>query len=672
MGMAEYLASEDLVDDESELAAERLARGTRLGRYELLLPIAKGGMARVWAARQHGQRGFTKVVAIKTILPHLARDPEFERMFLDEARIASMVHHPNVCEIYELGEEGRVLYLAMEWVNGESLAHVLKVSGECRPLDPRVVARIVSDTCAGLNAAHNLETDDGEPLGVVHRDVSPHNILVSADGHVKVADFGVAKALGQSHSSTSAGQLKGKINYMAPEQVTGAAIDRRSDLFSLGCVLYEATTGLQPFRGEGDHQVMHRLLKGDVEPPSRIVDGYPPELEHIVLKALSSDPDGRYPSADRMRMALEEWLSAGPMVTEMHVSGAVRARVGAILDKRRERIRAAQTSVERVDVGNDPPLVEALTPSGRGRSGSGIIQAGVLGPSSRRPPDFPPPPQSSPSHPPISRMSGTHAPAPTPPPPPPQMTAGRGGQLARTLPLGGAPPGMPNKLTPQTPTPPRPPPLPPPSYQPMFDAQIEGGRPPLPSFAPVDDPSGSHSHSRPVQMPPASGRPATSGNGADAGEPAHVMLAALLGLVALVAAAAIGFFLWRARHPAMSAVPPTPMATLAAPAQTSTRAPAPAPTDTAITVELVEPVVFVVTPDDAILVVDGVAQPAGVRTVARRPGRSVTVIVRAAEHEDAQVQIDDQLTNKMVAIKLTSTRRHREGKRTDPLPANPY
>src|SRR5215471_7965154 len=130
-GMAELLRETDLIDDESELAAERLARGTRLGRYELLLPIAKGGMARVWAARQHGQRGFTKLVAIKTILPHLARSGEFERMFLDEARIASMVHHPNVCEIYELGEEGRVLYLAMEWVMGESLAHVLRVSGSC-------------------------------------------------------------------------------------------------------------------------------------------------------------------------------------------------------------------------------------------------------------------------------------------------------------------------------------------------------------------------------------------------------------------------------------------------------------------------------------------------------------------------------------------------------------
>src|SRR4051794_8874792 len=160
--MAELLASDLLEDDASELAAEHLARGVRLGRYELLVPIAKGGMARVWAARQHGQRGFTKLVALKTILPHLARDQEFERMFLDEARIASLIQHPNVCTIYELGEEGTVLYLAMEWVHGSSLAHLLRPvpSGtrapdaapiKAEPLDPRVVARIVSDACAGLH-----------------------------------------------------------------------------------------------------------------------------------------------------------------------------------------------------------------------------------------------------------------------------------------------------------------------------------------------------------------------------------------------------------------------------------------------------------------------------------------------------------------------------------------
>src|SRR5579872_6472081 len=217
--MVEVLAPEDLVEDWNDLSTSDLGPGARLGRYELLLPIAYGGMARVWAARQHGQRGFSKTVAIKTILPHLAHNPEFEKMFLDEARIAAGVHHPNVTEIYDLGEEGRVLYLAMEWVNGDSLVHLLRgMQGKTsQPIEPRIAARIIADACAGLHAAHELTDDDGRLLNVVHRDVSPHNILVSLEGTVKMTDFGVAKALGQTHQETAAGQVKGKVAYMAPE-----------------------------------------------------------------------------------------------------------------------------------------------------------------------------------------------------------------------------------------------------------------------------------------------------------------------------------------------------------------------------------------------------------------------------------------------------------------------
>src|SRR5258708_5403358 len=180
------LRPEDLVEEWSDLSTSSLGPGAQLGRYQLLLPIAYGGMARVWAARLFGQRGFTKLVAIKTILPHLAHDPEFERMFLDEARIAAGVHHPNVCEIYELGEEGRVLYLAMEWVNGDALVNVLRGSGATEAIELRVAARIVADACAGLHAAHELSDLDGSRLGVVHRDVSPHNVLISIDGTIKV------------------------------------------------------------------------------------------------------------------------------------------------------------------------------------------------------------------------------------------------------------------------------------------------------------------------------------------------------------------------------------------------------------------------------------------------------------------------------------------------------
>jgi serine/threonine-protein kinase len=384
----EPLAPEDLVDDWSDLSTSSLGPGARLGRYELLLPIAYGGMARVWAARLHGQRGFSKLVAIKTILPHLAHSPEFERMFLDEARIAAGVHHPNVTEIYELGEEGHVLYLAMEWVNGESLVHVVRgLSGQgVVPVDPRVAARIAAEACAGLHAAHELCDDQGRPLNVVHRDVSPHNILVSVEGTVKVTDFGVAKALGQSHQATVAGQIKGKVAYMAPEIIGSSAFDRRSDIFAMGCVLYETTTGTMPFRGGNDPQVMQSVLKGAYPPAPSVVRGFPLELAAIIDCALAADPRRRFATAERMRVALEEWLvKSGPLVTPTHLGGVVRERLGPHLDKRRDHVRAAMAAAQdqetrgaggvRPAAGQQPsPAERHLLPSPAGQSHSGVVE----------------------------------------------------------------------------------------------------------------------------------------------------------------------------------------------------------------------------------------------------------------------------------------------------------
>ncbi len=375
--MVETLAPDDLIEE--ALSADALRRGTRLARYELLVPIAKGGMARVWAARLHGQRGFSKTVAIKTILPHLAEEPEFERMFLDEARIAALVHHPNVCEIYELGEEGKVLYIVMEWVNGESLIQLLRSSGKMAPMDARLAARIVADACAGLHAAHQLTDDDGRSLGVVHRDVSPHNILVSADGQVKVADFGVAKALGQAHSATQAGQAKGKMAYMAPEQIAGQA-DRRSDVFSMGIVLYEATTGKRPYAGANDAETMHQILAGQYMPPSRIIRGYPPELEQIVARAMASDPAQRFQTAEKMRVALEEWLArSGSIVTSAMIGSFVQQRIGADLEKRREKIRVAASASVRTDDASSPGM-PGSSPNNAGVStGTPSVQSAVDG-----------------------------------------------------------------------------------------------------------------------------------------------------------------------------------------------------------------------------------------------------------------------------------------------------
>ncbi|HEX8796531.1 MAG TPA: serine/threonine-protein kinase [Polyangiaceae bacterium] len=393
----ERLAPEDLVEEWSDLSASSLGPGARLGRYELLIPVAYGGMARVWAARQHGQRGFQKTVAIKTILPHLAHNPEFERMFLDEARIAAGVHHPNVCEIYELGEEGHVLYLAMEWVSGDSLVHVLKglVGKQVVPIEVRVASRIVADACAGLHAAHELCDEDGKLLNVVHRDISPHNILVSLEGTVKVADFGVAKAYGQMHQATMAGQVKGKVAYMSPEQIGGTSqFDRRADIFAMGCVLYETTTGVLPFRGGNDPQVMQAVLKGTYEHPSKLIKGYPPELATIIDRALAPEPRMRFATAERMRVALEEWLAkTGSVVTATQVGSLVRQRLGPELDKRRDHVKAAIAMLQGGDSGPksvQQPGGAGHTPS-RPQSGShtGQSHSGVV--STGQQPALPPP-----------------------------------------------------------------------------------------------------------------------------------------------------------------------------------------------------------------------------------------------------------------------------------------
>ncbi len=359
-----------------------LGKGSRLGRYELLAPIGLGGMAKVWAARQSGHSGFNKIVAIKTILPHLSRESDFQRLFVDEARVASVVHHQNVCEIFELSEDAGVLFLVMEWVDGDSLIKVLKASGEVTRFDPRVAARVAAETCAGLHAAHTQVDRDGSALNIVHRDVSPHNILISADGMVKVTDFGVAKASGQTHDQTVAGQLKGKLEYMSPEQINGSPVDGRTDVFGMGSVLYEATTGLQPFASSGDLEVMTKIVDGKLTPPSAHVRGYPRELEAIVLQAMAPNPDHRFPTADEMRMALEGFLSrSGKPVTNADVASLLRSRVGKKMDERLERIRAAMNA--------GPEKHPSHTPSGAGISTSGVI-------ATHRPPRVAPAPPGVP------------------------------------------------------------------------------------------------------------------------------------------------------------------------------------------------------------------------------------------------------------------------------------
>jgi serine/threonine-protein kinase len=318
-----------------------------LGRYELLAPVATGGMATVWAARLVGHHGFSKLVAIKTILPHLASEPQFERMFLEEARIASRIHHPNVCDIYEFGEDQGILYLAMEWVGGDSLAQILgRGTKAAAPIDVRLAGRIFADACGGLAAAHELVDPDGRSLEIVHRDISPQNVLVNENGVVKLADFGVAKALSQSSEKTT-GQLKGKLSYMAPEYIEGADVDRRLDVYAMGVVLYEATLGRLPFCGDRDASVMDAILRGAPPKPRELAASYPRELEWIVLRAMARDPSARFASAEELRVALEEWLArSGPPVMQSAVARMVTGRVGLRLEDRRLHLRRTMRSLD--------------------------------------------------------------------------------------------------------------------------------------------------------------------------------------------------------------------------------------------------------------------------------------------------------------------------------------
>ena len=336
-----------------------LTAGQVLGRYELLLPIARGGMASVWAARLRGTRGFQKMVAIKTMLPGLVDDLHFERMFLDEASLASQVRHPHVIEILDLGEVDRILYLVMEWVDGEPLNIIMKYAATRGGIPLAIAVSITAQACRGLHAAHELRDENGALVGLVHRDVSPQNVLLTYEGVVKVVDFGVAKATSRASNDTEAGQLKGKIAYMSPEQLRGERIDRRTDVFAMGILLYMMTTGTHPFRGDEQGQTIRRISDDEpVTPPSSIVPGYPAGLEAVVLQALAKDASKRYPTANDMLIGLTRALppSMRPS-TDEEVAEFLRALLPDRLEKRKSAIKSALEAADRREAGKSMPAV---------------------------------------------------------------------------------------------------------------------------------------------------------------------------------------------------------------------------------------------------------------------------------------------------------------------------
>jgi serine/threonine protein kinase len=275
-----------------------------IGRYAIHSRIASGGMATVHLGRLLGEGGFSRTVAIKRLHPHLADEPEFLSTMMDEAKLASRIHHPNVVPTLDIVSTGDELLIVMEYVRGESLTRLLRVenaAGRRMPLS--IASAVVIGALHGLHAAHEATNDRGEPLGIVHRDVSPQNILVGVDGLARVIDFGVAKAAGRLQT-TRDGVVKGKLVYMAPEQVAGHEVTRRVDVYAMGAVFWEMLVGRRRFHADTDAEVYGLVLAGGSDPPSRHAPDIPPALDAFVLKALAVDPSRRFATAKEMAETL--------------------------------------------------------------------------------------------------------------------------------------------------------------------------------------------------------------------------------------------------------------------------------------------------------------------------------------------------------------------------------
>jgi eukaryotic-like serine/threonine-protein kinase len=294
----------------------------QVGKYQLIRKLATGGMAEVFLAKAAGPMGFEKTLVLKRILPHLSEEASFVEMFLSEAKLAAQLTHPNIVQIFDFGEADGAYFLAMEYIDGPHLRALVKgarVQG--RPLPPVMCARIISLACEGLAFAHDFaDPQTGEPLGLIHRDISPDNILMSRQGAVKVVDFGIAKAASQSHR-TQSGVIKGKLAYMPPEQVRAKPLDRRTDVYALGVVLYELLTARRPFESSSDAGLMQAILFEEPVPAGQHRAGLPGPLLNILGRALAKDRAQRYPDCLAFQSDLEDFiLSAGKPVTTQQLA----------------------------------------------------------------------------------------------------------------------------------------------------------------------------------------------------------------------------------------------------------------------------------------------------------------------------------------------------------------
>ncbi len=346
------------------------------GDYQLIKKLASGGMASIFLARQKGLEGFEKLLVVKRILPHLAENEEFIKMFLDEARIAARLNHPSIVQIFNLGAQGDSYFIAMEYIHGEDVRRTWKRADAAgKPIPVPLVCRIIMEAASGLDYAHKKADASGKPLGIVHRDISPQNILVTFEGGVKVVDFGIAKAADQA-TVTKSGVLKGKYSYMSPEQAAGQKIDRRSDIFALGIVMYELLTGTRLFKRGNDIQTLNAVSDCVVAAPSEVNARVPKDLDRVVLKALAKNPDDRYPDAEGLRAGLEEFLLQNKLPSS---SVQLAAFMKEIYAERLAREAAeGHVVVDEVDKSRQADEAMKATPSVRAPSkatGSGVKPA---------------------------------------------------------------------------------------------------------------------------------------------------------------------------------------------------------------------------------------------------------------------------------------------------------
>ena len=320
----------------------------RFGPYTLVKKLATGGMAEIWLARQRGLAGFNRFVVIKKILAHLAEQKTFREMFLDEARTCAVLSHPNIVQVYDLGKVEESYFIAMEFIAGENLAAIAwRGMKRSKPFPPYYAARVIADACKALHYAHHLKGSDGQPLHIVHRDISPQNVLVTYEGEVKIVDFGIAKAASKNEQ-TKTGMLKGKFSYMSPEQCLGSPVDNRSDIFALGILLYELCTGKRLFKHESELMILEMITKRSVVAPSQVAPAISAGLEDITMKALEKNPGRRFQTGQEMQFALEEYLrDEGHQATNADIASYMRGLFSdKIEEKRRLREIASREDFE--------------------------------------------------------------------------------------------------------------------------------------------------------------------------------------------------------------------------------------------------------------------------------------------------------------------------------------